>query len=169
MSVGKEFEHQFRQSAIKQGIWIFRINDTFVKAREYDPQAFVPQQACDYIMHQGEYLYMIELKTTDKKYITIERDGSKGMIKKHQYSQLFQKKGNKEFGGLVLQFQRETEDQATYFLSIDGFMKFLEESDKKSINRLDVVQYGGVVVEQAKVKNHWWYNIQQMLSEITIQ
>ena len=44
---------------------------------------------------------------------------------------------------LVLQFEREY----TYGLMIEDFMRFLQENDKKSINKLDVVQYGGFIVE----------------------
>lgn len=165
-SEGKSFEYSFKHSTERQGIWIFRINDTFVKAKEYDSKAFVPQQACDYIIHYGEYVYMLELKTTDKKYITIEVDNA-GMIKKHQYTQLLNRQGNKEIGGFILQFQRDTEEQTTYFLDIDSFMKFLQESGKKSINRLDVVQYGGILIEQAKINSSWYYNVKELLGGIS--
>lgn len=164
-SEGKSFEHSFKHSVERQGIWIFRINDTFVKAKEYDSKAFVPQQACDFILHKDEFLYMLELKTTEKKYITIQKDTA-GMIKKHQYEQLYKRQGEKEIGGFVLQFQRDTEEQTTYFLDIKDFMRFLNESGKKSINRLDVVQYGGILIEQAKYRNQWCYNINKLFKEI---
>ena len=44
---------------------------------------------------------------------------------------------------LVLQFEREY----TYGLMIEDFMRFLSESDKKSINKLGIVQYGGIIIE----------------------
>lgn len=165
MATGKDFEHYFKDSAEKQGIWVFRINDTFVKAKEYDSEAFVPQQACDFILHEEEFLYMLELKTTEKKYITIHKDTA-GMIKKHQYTQLYKRQGEKEIGGFILQFERDTEEQTTYFLDIRDFMRFLDESEKKSINRLDVVQYGGIVIEQAKFRGHWCYNVKKLLNKV---
>ena len=44
-----------------------------------------------------------------------------------------------EHGILLLQFCRDTDDEMTYALKIKDFMNFLDESDKSSINMLDVV------------------------------
>ena len=62
-----------------------RINDTYVVARKDNENAniFVPQQPCDYIVHYNSILYLLELKATERKYMTIERSGSNGMIKQH--------------------------------------------------------------------------------------
>ena len=62
-----------------------RINDTYVVARKNNENAniFVPQQPCDYIAHYNSTLYLLELKATERKYMTIERSGSNGMIKQH--------------------------------------------------------------------------------------
>ena len=71
---GKVFEQDFKESCKKQNIFVMRINDTYYTAKQYDPKAFVPQQVCDYILHYNGTLFMSELKSTDKKYMTIERD-----------------------------------------------------------------------------------------------
>ena len=60
-----------------------RINDTYTQAKKNDENAFVPQQVCDYIAHYNGTLYLLELKATERKFITIERSGSNGMIKQH--------------------------------------------------------------------------------------
>lgn len=140
-----------------------RINDTYVKAKEIDSDAFIPQQPCDFIAHCNGELWMLEMKCTDKKYITIERDGSRGMIKKHQYEQMFQKIGEHEHAMLVLQFERGN-DPCTYGLMIEDFMRFLQESDKKSINKLDVVQYGGIIIEQKLLRKNYCYNVKKLLT-----
>lgn len=163
MNYGKIFEHEFRDSANKQGIWIMRINDTYVKAKEVDSDAFIPQQPCDFIAHLDGTLWLLELKCSQHKYITIERDGSRGMIKKHQYEQMFQKIGEHEKAMLVLQFERENEP-FTYGLMIEDFMRFLQESDKKSINKLDVVQYGGVIIDQKLLRKNYCYNVKKLLT-----
>ena len=162
-SYGKTFEHEFKDSAQKQGIWIMRINDTYVPAKAISEDSFIPQQPCDYVVHYDGTLWLLELKSTEKKYMTIERDGNRGMIKKHQYEQMFQKIGEHEKAMLVLQFERE-QDPCTYGLIIEDFMKFLQESDKKSINKLDVVQYGGVIIDQKLLRKNYCYNVKKLLT-----
>ena len=160
MNYGKIFEKELKESAQKQGIWIMRINDTYVPAKAISEDSFIPQQPCDFIAHYNSTLYLLELKSTEKKYMTIERDGNRGMIKKHQYEQMFQKIGEHEKAMLVLQFEREY----TYGLMIEDFMRFMQENEKKSINKLDVVQYNGIIIEQKKLRTHYCYNVKKLLT-----
>lgn len=142
-----------------------RINDTYYTAKQYDPKAFVPSQVCDYILHYNGTLFMTELKSSEKKYMTIERDKA-GMIKKHQYEQMSRNENTNEHGLFVLQFLRDTDDETTYAMKITDFMQFLNESDKSSINMLDVVQHGGIVVEQAVSRIRKHYNVQDVLDKL---
>lgn len=142
-----------------------RINDTYYTAKQYDPKAFVPSQVCDYILHYNGTLFMTELKSSEKKYMTIERDKA-GMIKKHQYEQMSRNENTNEHGLFVLQFLRDTDDEITYAMKITDFMQFLSESDKSSINMLDVVQHGGIVVEQAVSRTRKHYNVQDVLDKL---
>ena len=142
-----------------------RINDTYYTAKQYDPKAFVPSQVCDYILHYNGTLFMTELKSSEKKYMTIERDKA-GMIKKHQYEQMSRNENTNEHGLFVLQFLRDTDDEITYAMKITDFMQFLSESDKSSINMLDVVQHGGIVIEQAVSRTRKHYNVQDVLDKL---
>ena len=142
-----------------------RINDTYYTAKQYDPKAFVPSQVCDYILHYNGTLFMTELKSSEKKYMTIERDKA-GMIKKHQYEQMSRNENTNEHGLFVLQFLRDTDDEITYAMKITDFMQFLSESDKSSINMLDVVQHGGIVIEQAASRTRKHYNVQDVLDKL---
>ena len=142
-----------------------RINDTYYTAKQYDPKAFVPSQVCDYILHYNGTLFMTELKSSEKKYMTIERDKA-GMIKKHQYEQMSRNENTNEHGLFVLQFLRDTDDEITYAMKITDFMQFLNESDKSSINMLDVVQHGGIVIEQAVSRTRKHYNVQDVLDKL---
>ena len=142
-----------------------RINDTYYTAKQYDPKAFVPSQVCDYILHYNGTLFMTELKSSEKKYMTIERDKA-GMIKKHQYEQMSRNENTNEHGLFVLQFLRDTDDEITYAMKSTDFMQFLSESDKSSINMLDVVQHGGIVIEQAASRTRKHYNVQDVLDKL---
>ena len=140
-----------------------KIADTYVPAKEASPSAFIPQQPCDFVAHYNGTLWLLELKSSQNKYITIERDGSNGMIKQHQYERMFKHTCDceNEKGMLVLQFEREY----TYGLLIQDFYRFLQETDKKSINKLDVVQYGGFNVEQKIARTHYYYNVKKLLEQ----
>ena len=162
---GKVFERDFKESCKKQNIFIMRINDTYYTAKQYDPKAFVPSQVCDYILHYNGTLFMTELKSSEKKYMTIERDKA-GMIKKHEYEQMSRNENTNEHGLFVLQFLRDTDDEITYAMKITDFMQFISESDKSSINMLDVVQHGGIVVEQAVSRTRKHYNVQNVLDKL---
>ena len=162
MNYGKIFEKEFKESAQKQGIWIMRINDTYVPAKAISEDSFIPQQPCDFIMHLDGTLWLLELKSTEKKYMTIERYGNRGMIKKHQYEQMFQKIGEHERALLILQFEREN----TYALKIEDFYRFLQDSTKNSINKLDIVQYGGIIIEQKLLRKNYCYNVKKLLTSI---
>ena len=142
-----------------------RINDTYYTAKQYDQKAFVPQQVCDYILHYNGTLFMTELKSSEKKYMTIERDKA-GMIKKHQYEQMAKYDDVNEHGLFVLQFLRDTDNEITYAMKITDFMQFLNESDKSSINMLDVVQHGGIVIEQAVRRTRKYYNVKDILDKL---
>ena len=165
-SYGKIFEHDFKQSAEKQGIWIMRINDTYVTAKKNNENEnvniFVPQQPCDYIAHYDGILYLLELKATERKFITIQTDANNtGMIKQHQYQQMMKHTGENERAYLILQFEREY----TYALNIEDFYRFLQENDKKSINKLDAVQYNGIIIQQQQIRTHYCYNVKKLLEQ----
>lgn len=118
---------------------------------------------CDFITFYNGILCFIECKSTIYNYITVEHDDKKGQIASHQISSLtkFSKSdGVKCF--LFLQFKRDTEDQMTYAIEINDFNRCLEMTGKKSINPMDVVQYGGEIIEQEKNRVHYNYKIKNV-------
>nr|DAG35999.1 MAG TPA: hypothetical protein [Caudoviricetes sp.] len=40
------------------------------------------------------------------------------------------------------------------------------ENDKQSINKLDCIQYGAIIIEQKIKRTHYTYNIKKMLEDI---
>ena len=71
------------------------------------------------------------------------------MIKLHQIEALT---NASEFAGVKAGFlfcfyNDKTDQEATYYMSIQNFNKFLKSTEKKSINIIDVVTYGCVKLE----------------------
>jgi hypothetical protein len=68
--------------------------------------------------------------------------------------------------GLVLQFNREDTNELTnWFLNINDFYRFLNESGKHSINRLDVLNYGGIPISYKKAIKYFQYDVKKMLQD----
>lgn len=116
------------------------------------------------------HLFCFELKHTKYKSISIQRtpNDSDGMIHAHQINSLInlsQYKG--VHAGFIFNFRdEEAVEEYTYYMSIDNFSNFLVESEKKSINKMDIVQHGGIIVESRKIRTLFDYNVEKLLEDI---
>lgn len=91
------------------------------------------------------------------------------MIKAHQIKSLIEFSQHEGvFAGFILNFRNDSniEDNVAYWMSIQNFSTFLAENDKKSINRLDCIHYGAIIIEQKLKRVNYVYNIRGMLDEI---
>ena len=110
----------------------------------------------------NENIFFCELKNTEKKYITIEHDNVKGMIKKTQIDQMKALQAEDVFGVLFLSFA-----ECTYAMSIDNLLWCVGETGKHSISPIDVVQHGRLNVPDALLRTHRRYDIKTVLTKIT--
>jgi ribosome maturation protein Sdo1 len=73
----------------------------------------------------------------------------------------------------VFNFRNEKEGtpytEDTYYMSIEDFSAFYNSSDKKSINKLDIVQNGGIIIDAKQRKKLYNYNVKKMLEDIVAQ
>lgn len=93
------------------------------------------------------------------------------MIKLHQINSLVNLAQYEETqAGFVFNFRDEKEGhpytEDTYYMSIQNFSNFFNSTDKKSINKLDIVQNGGIIVEAKQRRKLYNYNAEKMLSDI---
>lgn len=163
-TTGRDFEHDIQKSCEKESVFVWKIPDTYIPLKDINKQAFAPKMPCDFIFHHNGTLYFVECKSTIEKYITIEHDDKKGQIAAHQINSLTKFSQSDEVKCfLFLQFNRDTENQMTYAMEINDFNKCMECTGKKSINAMDVVQYGGVIIPQIKNKVHYIYKLKEVL------
>lgn len=59
--------------------------------------------------------------------------------------------------------------EKTFFLSIDDFSRFMVESDKRSINMNDIVEYGGIEIESIRKRTQFTYATKNGFEEIIKQ
>lgn len=167
---GKRFEEDFQKSFDDEIYYFQRIKDSgssfsggtnsrFTLKNDYDCYCFLyPNQYC------------FELKSTKASSISIQSEddvikkNNSKMIKRHQINGLTKCiRYNGMFAGFVLNF-RNTNN--TYFLDINEFNKFENESFKKSINENDVINYNGILIDFKLKRIRYTYNIDKMINNI---
>lgn len=169
-NLGKKFEQDVRSFAIKQGLWVLRIQDSDLSWAGGNTK-FTKTNPCDCLIFDSDTrtLFMIEQKSTIHKNITIQTDPEQntGMIKYHQICGLANGALHEGIEGVFLFNYRdldETEeiiDEHTYIMSIQDFSDFLVETGKKSINPKDVENYGGILIPQRKSRKYFTYDIKE--------
>lgn len=165
-NMGKVFERQFKLSAEHDSILIIRLNDSDVSFSGGTKTRFAPKNPCDFILFEETkgYLMTLELKSTAYNSLSVQLspDEEKKMIKWHQIDSLSKfSLHNKVFSGFVLNFRNDDDvkDEDTYYMSIQDFNTCMYETGKKSISKLDVVNYGGIKIKQTLKRTRYLYDV----------
>ena len=100
--------------------------------------------------------------------IQTHKDDKNKMIKLHQIEALT---NASQFEGIKAGFffcfyNENTNQEATYYMPIQNFNKFLNNEDKKSINIIDIAKYGCVKISQIKLRTHYHYDIKELFNNI---
>lgn len=175
MNVGKIFEKDFAESATKQGIFCHRLKDTDIAFNNNGITSYTPKNPCDYFLfanidNKKGNLYAIECKTTKYMSMSIEVEKeqiNKKMIKYHQIESLIKMSFYEGIhAGFVLNFRDEERGlDDTYYMSIRDFVNFLDQTQKKSINKMDC-ELRGIKLSANKKRIHYEYDILKMIKDI---
>lgn len=168
---GKNFESIIKSNAPSY-FKIVRIPDppqSFVKMKDakfskknpYDFEAFDS-------LHRISY--SLELKSTAQKYLTYhtckedEEKGKSAMIMWHQIEGLTKaSKYDNCTAGFLFNFRLDNGEQLLYFMNIKDFNRFKANTNKKSLNIMDIALNGGVKINGEKlIKNYRW-NLDEFL------
>lgn len=172
---GKMFEAQFKESAQEQGLLIIRFKDSdmsFNKNKELRHTSFTTTNPADFFVYEYPYIYFLELKSTKYKSISFQREEEdKSMILLHQIRDLSNLKlYEKVQSGFVFNFRTEDEgipySEITYYMDIEDFVRFYVATDKKSIAPIDIVQYGGFIIDAKQKRKYYSYDVNKMLKDI---
>ena len=164
---GKQFERHFKDSAIKQELCVLRLNDVYL-GNQKSGADWSPTNPCDFVIYYAGKMFMLELKSTCYKSISISLDPKENrMIKAHQIRDLSKYSlFDGVYCGFVFNF-REENDDLTYFMSIQDFNDFIDKTGKASINKLDIVENGGFLIEEKKCRKYYAYNVKKLLEDLT--
>lgn len=156
MNNGKRFEQNFKKS-VPDDIFLYRLKDGSASWGGTEKVRFQPTNICDFIMHDGEYLYFLELKSTKGKSLPFSN------IKKHQVEDLL---WASSYANVVAGFLIEFSDlKEVYFLEINRYKRFLHDCNRMSIP-LDYLAKNGIKIDVEKKKVNCTYNIEKMIDDI---
>lgn len=168
-NTGKVFEEAIKKSAERVfGLYQYRLRDP---ASSFNQSAntglrFSITNDYDTLFYKYPYFYPLELKSTTTTSFSFQRDKKEEskQIKKHQIDGL-EKAGKVQgiYAGFLFNFSKKSK---TYWLDIHDFKKFQGDTEKKSINESDIIEYGGIIVDQVLLQTNYRYSIQKMLEDI---
>ena len=166
---GKLFEDDFKASL--GDLWYKRLNDNASSWAGGNNTRFTSTNECDYLLFDDESrtLYACELKSTQST-LTYWREDFEDKTKK----QSFNIKKNQILGlqkwsqycmvcGFIFNFRNK--DNRTYFVTIDDFLDYTNELDKKSINIDDILQTNPIEIGCEKKRTRYRYNIEKFIKE----
>lgn len=114
--------------------------------------------------------YCLELKSVAQKYVTYhtseddEKNKKSANIQWHQiYGLTKASEYDNVIAGFLLNFRLDTGEQLLYFLNIKDFNKFRNNTEKKSMNIMDIVLSGGVKINGDKLKVNYRWNLDDFL------
>ncbi len=162
MNEGKIFEQQFKAS-IPKDVFYFRIKDSPPDFNNDNPNIrYTPKNDYDAIVYKEPIMMPLELKSTSGTSFSFT--GKTPMIKEHQIKALTQAA---EYSGVVPGFIFNMRKYPnTYFLHINDFNRFLNETNKKSINKQDIIDYGAVEIIGVIKKVKYKYDVGEFIEKM---
>jgi len=170
MNSGKIFELAIKKSIESvPDCYYYRIKDS---ASSFNPTEgtglrFTPSNDYDCFMYFYPHFYPLELKSSKSTAFSFQTEkGQSGKnIKISQINGLL--KASQTTGvkaGFMFNF---AEIEKTYWQNITDFYKFYKSTTKKSINENDIIEHGGVLIEQKLKKVNYSYDIAKLIHYIT--
>lgn len=171
-NVGKNFESIIKSNA-PDYFKVTRIPDPpqsftkrsdtkFSKKNPYDFDAFDS-------IHRINYC--LELKTTSNKYLTYhtceqdEKDKKIANIQWHQIDGLTKaSEYDNVIAGFMFNFRLDNGEQLLYFLNIKDFNKFRKNTNKKSLNIIDISLNGGIKINGEKKRVNYSWDLDSFLN-----
>lgn len=138
-----------------------RSDTRFSKKNPYDFEAFDS-------IHRIQY--SLELKTTSQKYLTYhtnEKDEKEKKSANIQWHQIIGLTNASEYdnciAGFMFNFRLDNGEQLLYFMNIKDFNKFRTNTNKRSLNIMDISLNGGVKIKGEKLRVNYRWNLDEFL------
>lgn len=170
-NTGKNFESIIK-SNFPSYLKVTRIPDPPQSFAKRDDTAFSRKNPYDFECFDTKYRiqYCLELKTTAQKYMSYhtckedEKEKKSANIQWHQIEGLTKaSEYNNVIAGFLLNFRLDNGEQLLYFLNIKDFNKFIKNTNKRSLNIVDIVLSGGIKISGDKLRVNYRWNLDEFL------
>lgn len=170
-NVGKNFESIFKSSSPPY-LKITRIPDPPQSFTQRDDTKFSKKNPYDFEAFDSVHRinYCFELKSVSQKYLTYhtskkdEEEKKKANIAWHQIEGLSTaSEYDNVIAGFLFNFRLDNGEQLLYFLNIKDFNKFRKETNKKSLNIMDIALGGGIKIKGEKLKVNYRWDLDEFL------
>lgn len=153
---GKRFEQNWKKS-IPKDIFYYRFRDGSSSWGGNDKVRFQQTNICDCLMFDGDYLYLLELKSTKGKSLPFNN------IKKHQIDDLlWASTYSNTICGLVIEFSKIAE---CYFIEINKFKVFYESTSRKSMP-IDYLEKYGLKIDVERKKINSKFDVEKFINNV---
>lgn len=170
MNAGKVFEEEFKESVkkyneISNDVYLLRLQDSASGfGMDSSKVRFSAKSPFDFIMyHRSGKMFALELKSCGENSVGFSLENDKKSIKASQVKNLKKSSFYGIISGFLFNFRKFEE---TYFLDISKFLEFVEVTDKKSISRNNVIEFGGILIPQKKKKIKYMYDVEILLKGV---
>lgn len=170
-SEGKNFESIF-SGCSPVYLKLCRIPDPPQSFTQREDTRFSRQNPYDYEAFDSLHRisYSLELKTASQKYFTYhtceedEKKKKSANIKWHQIKGLTKaSEYDNCTAGFMFNFRLDNGDQLLYFMNIKDFNRFRLNTNKKSLNILDISLNGGIKIKGEKLRKNYRWNLDEFL------
>ena len=144
MNSGKRFENNFKAS-VPKGVWCYRLRDGTSSWGDKESTRFQCTNICDFILADGEYVVLAELKSHKGKSLPLS------CIRKNQFEDML-KADEFVFTRPVLIVNFEDVDRC-FSLNIDLVDDFIKEGGRKSIPISYFEEWGTEIPSRKKKVN----------------
>ncbi len=155
MNSGKRFEQNFRKSIPKDTLY-YRLKDN-PSTWGSDKLRFTTSNICDCIVYDGNYLLLLELKSTKGASLSfgnIRNSQLKGLTEYGEYPNVV--------AGFIINFSDKEE---CFFLEISKLVNFIESTTRKSIP-IEYVKEKGIKIGCIKKRTNYVYDVKKFLDDI---
>lgn len=168
---GKKFETNLKSNTPSY-FKMTRIPDPPQSFTQRDDTRFSKKNPYDFECFDSIHriLYCLELKSTSQKYLTYhtcEKDEKEKKSANIQWHQIIGLTEASEYdnciAGFMFNFRLDNGEQLLYFMNIRDFNKFRTNTNKRSLNILDISLNGGIKVKGEKLRKNYRWDLDDFL------
>lgn len=170
-NTGKNFESIIKSNAPSY-LKVTRIPDPPQSFTQREDTAFSRKNPYDFECFdtKNRIQYCLELKTAARKYMSYhtckedEEEKKSANIQWHQIEGLTKaSEYDNVIAGFLLNFRLDGGKQLLYFMNIKDFNRYRKNSNKCSLNIMDVSLNGGIKINGEKLRVNYRWNIDEFL------